>query len=91
MAKKEVRFTKRPATMPAAPDAAEAWINAPRGNDVQPLAVAPALPEEPTKRLTLDIPESLHARVKSQCAKRGKKMIDEIRILLETHFPPEAG
>jgi hypothetical protein len=89
MSKKEIRFTKRPATPPAAADAAEAWINAPRGSEAPPVAVAPALPEEATKRLTLDIPESLHARVKSQCAKRGKKMIDEIRILLETHFPPE--
>ena len=89
MSKKEVKFTRRPAALPAATDAAEAWINAPRGSDAPPIGVAPALPEEPTKRLTLDIPESLHARVKSQCAKRGKKMIDEIRILLETHFPAE--
>jgi hypothetical protein len=89
MAKKEVKFTKRPSIPAVSNDPAEAWINAPRGSDSPPVAVAPALPEEPTKRLTLDIPESLHARVKSQCAKRGKKMIDEIRILLETHFPPE--
>ena len=39
------------------------------------------------KRLTIDIPESLHTRVKSQCAKRGAKMADEIRALLEAHFP----
>ena len=39
------------------------------------------------KRLTIDIPERLHTRVKSQCAKRGTKMADEIRALLETHFP----
>jgi hypothetical protein len=89
MSKKEVKFTRRPAAPPVATDAAEAWINAPRGSDAPAVVDAPAMPEEPTKRLTLDIPESLHARVKSQCAKRGKKMIDEIRILLETHFPAE--
>jgi len=40
----------------------------------------------PLKRLTIDIPEELHARIKSQCALRRTKMADEIRVLLETHF-----
>jgi hypothetical protein len=40
----------------------------------------------PMKRLTLDIPEELHARIKSQCALRRTKMVDEIRAILETHF-----
>ncbi len=38
------------------------------------------------KRLTIDIPEELHARIKSQCALRRTKMADEIRVLLENHF-----
>ena len=86
MSKKEIKFTKRPgaATVPAN---AEEWISAPRGNDLAAKAEAPAMPEETMKRLTIDIPESLHTRVKSQCAKRGAKMADEIRTLLETHFP----
>lgn len=42
---------------------------------------------EETKRLTFDIPDSLHRRVKSQCAIKGVKMADEIRELLEKHFP----
>lgn len=41
---------------------------------------------EATKRLTLDIPSSLHGRIKSQCALRGEKMVDVIRELLEEHF-----
>lgn len=41
--------------------------------------------ETPT-RLTLDSPASLHARIKSTCALRGSKMVDEIRELLEEHF-----
>lgn len=41
---------------------------------------------EATKRLTLDIPASLHARIKSTCALRQVKMVDEIRELLEQHF-----
>ena len=42
-----------------------------------------------TKRLTLDIPASLHARIKATCALRGTKMVDEIRDLLEKHFPAD--
>lgn len=42
---------------------------------------------EPMKRLTIDLPASLHKRVKAGCAMRGVKMADEIRRLLETHFP----
>ncbi len=41
---------------------------------------------EPIKRLTIDIPLSLHQRVKSQCALKGDKMADAVRGLLETHF-----
>ncbi len=41
---------------------------------------------EATKRLTIDVPASLHARIKSQCALRGAKMADEVRALLEQHF-----
>ena len=41
------------------------------------------------KRLTIDIPLALHKRIKSQCAIRGENMADEIRNLLEKHFPEE--
>jgi ParG len=42
---------------------------------------------ERMKRLTIDIPMSLHIRIKTQCASRGTKMADEIRALLEERFP----
>jgi predicted DNA binding CopG/RHH family protein len=44
--------------------------------------------EETTKmkRLTIDVSEDLHRRIKSGCAVRGVKMADEIRVLLEQHF-----
>jgi hypothetical protein len=45
---------------------------------------------EAMKRLTVDVPISLHTRIKSQCALRGIKMADEIRELLEKHFPDSA-
>jgi hypothetical protein len=34
--------------------------------------------EEPTRRLSIDLPESLHRRFKTACAKTDKKMIDEV-------------
>lgn len=42
-----------------------------------------------TKRLTFDISVDLHTRVKVQCARKGVKVADELRLLLEEHFPPE--
>lgn len=46
-----------------------------------------AVAGERLKRLTIDIPASLHVRIKTQCASRGTKMADEIRALLEERFP----
>ena len=45
---------------------------------------------EPMKRFTIDVPQSLHARIKSQCALRGQKMVDVIRALLDEHFPDKS-
>lgn len=39
-----------------------------------------------TRRLTLDIPVELHGRIKSACALRGKKMVEEITKLLEEKY-----
>ena len=41
------------------------------------------------KRLTIDIPLSLHQRVKSQCALKGENMADVVRELLGKHFPQQ--
>jgi hypothetical protein len=48
-----------------------------------------AVEEEPMKRFTIDVPESLHRRIKAQCAIRGMKMADEIRRILEERFPEQ--
>ena len=42
---------------------------------------------EPMKRFTIDVPQSLHSRIKSKCALRGEKMADVIRALLQEQFP----
>ena len=50
---------------------------------------------EPTKRLTVDIPLSLHKRIKIECAIHNLNMADVIRDLLLERFPatpqPESG
>ena len=45
-------------------------------------------PKEPTKtkRLTIDVPVNLHSRIKSECALKGVKMVDEINRMLEREF-----
>jgi hypothetical protein len=44
---------------------------------------------EPVKRLTIDMPLSLHRRVKSRCALENLRMADVVRELLEQRFPDE--
>ena len=47
---------------------------------------------EPKKRLTIDVPLSLHKRVKSRCALENLVMADVMRELLEQRFPePQSG
>jgi hypothetical protein len=66
---KKIEFGAKPSAKPA-PVAADAWVEN-RGE--QP---------ESMKRLTIDIPESLHRDIKAQCAMRGSKIVDEIREML---------
>lgn len=49
--------------------------------------------QEATKRFTIDVPVSLHKRVKSQCALQNLVMADVVRELLEQRFPaaPDAN
>lgn len=43
--------------------------------------------KETTARFTIDIPVSLHARIKSQCALKRVKMRDEVLLMLQEKFP----
>ena len=69
---KKVSFGTQPTAKVAPPASADQWV-ADRTT-------------EGNKRLTLDLPVSLHTRIKVTCAVRGVKMVDEIRQLLEQHF-----
>lgn len=66
-----------------APAAADDWVSSRQA----PAEEKPAA--EPMKRLTIDVPESLHRKIKMGCAARGVKMADEIRELLEEKFNGE--
>jgi hypothetical protein len=46
-----------------------------------------APPAEPMKRFILDVPVGLHRRVRGACAKRGLRMSNVLRDLLEREFP----
>ena len=43
--------------------------------------------EKATKRLNLNIPASLHARIKAQCAIKGRDMTQALIEILEERFP----
>jgi hypothetical protein len=46
--------------------------------------------QEPMKRFTIDVPVSLHKRIKTQCAADGIKMADMLREMLEARFPAKS-
>lgn len=71
---KKISFGAKPSGKPA-PEAADSWVES-RAADAA----------EPMKRLTIDIPESLHRAIKAQCAMRGTKIADEMRELLTEKY-----
>lgn len=72
---KKINFaTKRPSTQQAGN--VDDWVHD-----------RPTIDREPTKRLTIDVPLSLHKRIKSQCAMQNLVIAGEIRELLEQRFP----
>ena len=71
---KKVAFGTKPVPAPSPSISPDQWVES--------RATEPAGAER-IKRLTIDIPASLHIRIKAQCALRGTKMADEIRALLE--------
>lgn len=73
---KKVAISVKPAPRQAPPDP-DRWVER---RDVQGL-----------KRLTIDVPAGLHARIKSQCAVRGLKMADALREIMEREFPERSS
>lgn len=78
MSSKTIPF-KQPVTLPKP---AEAWVGNVAGTE-KPAAK----PDLPTKRLTVDVPEDLHRRIKVQCAMKDTQISDVVRDILAKEFP----
>lgn len=76
---KKVAFGAKPQPIGPAARSADEWV--------QNRPTERAANEEPMKRLTIDVPASLHTRIKVGCTLRGRKIADEVRELLDRHFP----
>lgn len=72
MSTKKVAIGAKPTSKPASVTA-DAWVES-RAQEGEA--------KVEMKRLTIDIPESLHRRIKTQCAQNGSKIADEVRELL---------
>lgn len=70
---KKIAIGTKPTNKPAS---ADAWV------EDRSTTAAAAGEADAMKRLTIDIPESLHRTIKAQCAMRGTKIADEVRELL---------
>ena len=75
MTKKKIEISQRPSQTETA---ADTWVRDRAGVD-----------DTPQKRLTIDIPASLHARVKAGCAHRGTNMKKVVLNLLNQEFPSQ--
>lgn len=92
MAKKT--FTAAPTPRQPTPEQIEAFEKGGAGHDRQPPAGAAAAPGEPTKRLSLDLPRTVHIRFKTACSATGRKMVGEIQEFIErrtAELESEAG
>lgn len=85
MAEKRPNLTQRPSATAADQDK---WVHGDTTTPPQPAGTSPAPPppREPTRRLTLDIPDRLHRVMKIRAATTGVTMLEEVRALLEAHY-----
>ena len=91
MAGKKVSFGRKPRTVEKPVDIEE-WVTNREAlveTEHPPVSEAEAKPEK-IKRLTLDIPESLHKAIKLKATTEGVTMVDLLRELLEEHYGPQS-
>ncbi len=95
MSKKTFSAAPKPKSQQPTDEQILAFERGGAGHDTQ--APPPAKPEakaEPTKRLSLDLPSSMHTRFKTACSATGRKMVAELQtyILQRTEeLEKEAG
>ena len=68
-------FKTVPKKRTPSPEQVEAYVSGGAGTDKQS--------DEPVKRISIDVPESLHTRFKVACAKTKSKMAPEIIAFIE--------
>jgi hypothetical protein len=87
-------FAQAPKPKPLTADVIEAFERRGAGQDTQthispkpekrePVATEKPAKAEPTRRLSIDLPESLHRRFKTACARADKKMINEVENFIK--------
>ncbi len=76
---KKIAFGTKP-TASTGPATLDDWV-----------ADRPTRTTEPTKRLTIDVPVSLHQRIKVQCTLQGQNMADVLRAILQAQFGTESA
>jgi hypothetical protein len=84
---KKVSFGAKPPTKPVVDN----WVDKREVPTVESAAPEPkVVPQESSepkmKRLTLDIPESLHRQIKGKAVLEGVTMVEMLRELLETTY-----
>ncbi len=84
---KKVAFGQKP-TPPVAARTPDEWVT--NRAEPEPVVETSAAASDKMKRLTIDVTADLHTRIKVTCTLRGKKIADEIRELLEQHFPDQS-
>lgn len=89
-------FTAAPKPKQPSTDAIEAFERGGTGHDqsARLAAVPAAAPTEPTKRLSIDLPASVHTRFKTACSATGRKMVGEVQEFIErrtAELETEAG
>ncbi len=75
-------FAQAPKPPTVTPEQIEAFERGGPGHDKAATAVKPPTPSETTKRLSLDLPKSLHRRFKTACSATDRKMVAEIEALI---------
>ena len=84
MANKKVSFGTKPQSSPIDLDQ---WVQAREGASEQSISEDLLDQQvEKMKRLTLDIPESLHKIIKGKAVAEGRTMVDMLRELLENTY-----
>jgi hypothetical protein len=89
MAGKKVSFGRKPGAAEKPVDVEEWVINREALVEVDNSPVLETAKPEKIKRLTLDIPESLHKAIKLKATNDGVTMVELLRGLLEEHYGPK--